>query len=170
MRSINSPISGEPVESRMPCAGQAGTPESRNDCRRTRRADGQAGAYNGGAWTGPSASTKRCSVTLRSPKFFGLAGAMAPAGTGGIVKDLVDAGHIDVACLDRREPHPRHYRGDRAPSSPRRCGMFGCRTETRGNKPDLRYLPPEDAFIRLGVHAGEDPEIRKELRSHKRVR
>jgi deoxyhypusine synthase len=29
-------------------------------------------------------------------KFFGLAGAMVPAGMGGIVSDLIKGGHIDI--------------------------------------------------------------------------
>ncbi|MGD0079415.1 MAG: deoxyhypusine synthase [Methanoregula sp.] len=57
---------------------------------------GRAGAYNGGAL---HRAADICERMLRDPeatKFFGLAGAMVPAGMGGIVSDLIMEGHIDV--------------------------------------------------------------------------
>jgi len=57
---------------------------------------GKAGAYNGGAL---HRAANICEQMLRDPeatKFFGLAGAMVPAGMGGIVSDLIREGHIDV--------------------------------------------------------------------------
>lgn len=60
------------------------------------RAMGKAGAYNGGAL---ARAADICERMLRDPqttKFFGLAGAMVPAGMGGIVADLIRDGHIDV--------------------------------------------------------------------------
>ncbi len=57
---------------------------------------GKAGAYNGGALY---RAVNICESMLRdkeTTKFFGLAGAMVPAGMGGIVSDLVREGHIDI--------------------------------------------------------------------------
>lgn len=57
---------------------------------------GKAGAYNGGALF---KAVEIYETMLRDPKatkFFGLAGAMVPAGMGGIVADLISKGHIDV--------------------------------------------------------------------------
>jgi deoxyhypusine synthase len=57
---------------------------------------GKAGAYNGGSLY---RAVEIYDQMLRDPqttKFFGLAGAMVPAGMGGIVADLVRDGHIDV--------------------------------------------------------------------------
>jgi Deoxyhypusine synthase len=57
---------------------------------------GRAGAYNAGAL---SRAVSIYEKMLRDPdttRFFGLAGAMVPAGMGGIVSDLIDQGHIDV--------------------------------------------------------------------------
>jgi deoxyhypusine synthase len=57
---------------------------------------GMAGAYNGGSLC---RAVEIYEQMLRDPettKFFGLAGAMVPAGMGGIVSDLVKNGHIDV--------------------------------------------------------------------------
>ncbi len=104
---------------------------------------GQAGAYNGGALYRAVCIYENM---LRDPdvtKFFGLAGAMVPAGMGGIVRDLIEAGHIDVlVSTGANLTHDiieaigcHHYHGD--------AGMFGRGTEARGDKPDLRCLPAE---------------------------
>ena len=57
---------------------------------------GKAGAYNGGSL---SRGADIYEQMLRDPevtKFFGLAGAMVPAGMGGIVSDLIRGGFINV--------------------------------------------------------------------------
>src|SRR5512137_1973185 len=60
------------------------------------RAMGKAGAYNGGALSRAADIYERMLRDPTSTKFFGLAGAMVPAGMGGIVSDLIKDGHIDV--------------------------------------------------------------------------
>jgi len=60
------------------------------------RAMGRAGAYNGGALARAADIYERMLRDPHATKFFGLAGAMVPAGMGGIVADLVRDGHIDV--------------------------------------------------------------------------
>jgi deoxyhypusine synthase len=57
---------------------------------------GKAGAYNGGALSRAVDLYEMMLRDKRTTKFFGLAGAMVPAGMGGIVSDLVRDGHIDV--------------------------------------------------------------------------
>ena len=57
---------------------------------------GKAGAYNGGALSRAATIYEAMLRDSDATKFFGLAGAMVPAGMGGIVSDLVKAGHIDV--------------------------------------------------------------------------
>ncbi len=57
---------------------------------------GKAGAYNGGALSRAATIYEQMLRDNQATKFFGLAGAMVPAGMGGIVSDLVKAGHIDV--------------------------------------------------------------------------
>jgi deoxyhypusine synthase len=57
---------------------------------------GRAGAYNGGALFLAVEIYERMLRDKKATKFFGLAGAMVPAGMGGIVADLIAAGHIDV--------------------------------------------------------------------------
>lgn len=80
---------------------------------------GKAGAYNGGSL---SLAVDICEQMLQDPKatkFFGLAGAMVPAGMGGIVSDLMKSGHIDVlVSTGANLTHDiieaigcRHYRG-----------------------------------------------------------
>ena len=57
---------------------------------------GSAGAFNAGSL---SEAADIYEMMLRDPgcrTFFGLAGAMVPAGMGGIVADLIDRGYIDV--------------------------------------------------------------------------
>jgi deoxyhypusine synthase len=57
---------------------------------------GEAGAYNGGALSRAAGIYEAMLREKNTTKFFGLAGAMVPAGMGGIVSDLIKAGHIDV--------------------------------------------------------------------------
>ena len=57
---------------------------------------GKAGAYNGGALSRAADIYEKMLRDEETTKFFGLAGAMVPAGMGGIVSDLVRQGYIDV--------------------------------------------------------------------------
>ncbi len=57
---------------------------------------GKAGAYNGGALFRAVNIYEQMLRDTAATKFFGLAGAMVPAGMGGIVSDLIKSGHIDV--------------------------------------------------------------------------
>jgi deoxyhypusine synthase len=57
---------------------------------------GKAGAYNGGALFRAVNICEQMLCDKETTKFFGLAGAMVPAGMGGIVSDLIKDGHIDV--------------------------------------------------------------------------
>jgi deoxyhypusine synthase len=57
---------------------------------------GKAGAYNGGSLARAADIWEKMLRDRETTKFFGLAGAMVPAGMGGIVSDLIKAGHIDV--------------------------------------------------------------------------
>jgi deoxyhypusine synthase len=56
----------------------------------------RAGAYNGGALARASDIYERMLRDPEATKFFGLAGAMVPAGMGRIVSDLLAAGYIDI--------------------------------------------------------------------------
>jgi len=56
----------------------------------------QAGAYNGGALSRAVQITSTMFRRKQITRFFGLAGAMVPAGMGGIISDLMNAGYIDV--------------------------------------------------------------------------
>ena len=55
-----------------------------------------AGAYNGGALAKAVDIYAEMLTRPDMTKFLGLAGAMVPAGMGGLVSDLIDAGHVDV--------------------------------------------------------------------------
>jgi deoxyhypusine synthase len=57
---------------------------------------GKAGAYNGGALSRAVNVYEHMLRDKETTKFFGLAGAMVPAGMGGIVADLVKDRYIDV--------------------------------------------------------------------------
>ncbi len=57
---------------------------------------GRAGAYNGGALARAADIYEAMLRDGEVTRFFGLAGAMVPAGMGRIVSDLVDAGFVDV--------------------------------------------------------------------------
>ncbi|HPX72637.1 MAG TPA: deoxyhypusine synthase [Methanoregulaceae archaeon] len=56
----------------------------------------RAGAYNGGALARAADIYERMLTDKKTVKFFGLAGAMVPAGMGGIVSDLLTRGYIDL--------------------------------------------------------------------------
>ncbi len=56
----------------------------------------EAGAYNGGSLARAADIWEQMLNDQETTKFFGLAGAMVPAGMGGIVSDLIKAGHIDI--------------------------------------------------------------------------
>ena len=60
------------------------------------KAMGQAGAYNGGSLARAADIWEQMLRDKETTKFFGLAGAMVPAGMGGIVSDLIKGGHIDI--------------------------------------------------------------------------
>ncbi|MCX6693721.1 MAG: deoxyhypusine synthase [Methanomicrobiales archaeon] len=55
-----------------------------------------AGAYNGGALARAASLYEKMVRDPTAVKFFGLAGAMVPAGMGGIVADLIARGWVDV--------------------------------------------------------------------------
>lgn len=55
-----------------------------------------AGAYNGGALARAVGVWERMLRDPECTRFLGLAGAMVPAGMGGIVADLIARGHVDV--------------------------------------------------------------------------
>ncbi|WAC05230.1 MAG: deoxyhypusine synthase [Methanoregula sp.] len=57
---------------------------------------GRAGAYNGGALYRAAGIYEAMLREKSTTKFFGLAGAMVPAGMGRIVSDLIAQGHIDI--------------------------------------------------------------------------
>jgi len=57
---------------------------------------GKAGAYNGGSLARAADIWEQMLRDKETTKFFGLAGAMVPAGMGGIVSDLIKGGHIDI--------------------------------------------------------------------------
>jgi deoxyhypusine synthase len=57
---------------------------------------GKAGAYNGGSLARAADIWEQMLVDKKTTKFFGLAGAMVPAGMGGIISDLIKDGHIDI--------------------------------------------------------------------------
>jgi deoxyhypusine synthase len=57
---------------------------------------GKAGAYNGGSLSRAVDIWEQMLRDKETTKFFGLAGAMVPAGMGGIVSDLIKDGHIDI--------------------------------------------------------------------------
>jgi deoxyhypusine synthase len=57
---------------------------------------GHAGAYNGGSLCHAVEVYEKMLKDPEMTKFFSLAGAMVPAGMGGIVTTLMEKGHIDV--------------------------------------------------------------------------
>ncbi|HJJ98902.1 MAG TPA: deoxyhypusine synthase [Methanocorpusculum sp.] len=57
---------------------------------------GNAGAYNGGSLSRAVDVYEKMLSDPDMTKFFGLSGAMVPAGMGGIVSTLIEKGHIDI--------------------------------------------------------------------------
>ncbi|HJK25209.1 MAG TPA: deoxyhypusine synthase family protein, partial [Methanocorpusculum sp.] len=57
---------------------------------------GGAGAYNGGSLYHAVDIYEKMLSDPDMTKFFGLSGAMVPAGMGGIVSTLIEKGHIDI--------------------------------------------------------------------------
>ncbi|NYT05976.1 MAG: deoxyhypusine synthase [Methanomicrobiales archaeon] len=57
---------------------------------------GRAGAYNAGSLSHAADIYESMLRDAQAEKFLGLAGAMVPAGMGGIVADMIGRGHVDV--------------------------------------------------------------------------
>jgi deoxyhypusine synthase len=110
---------------------------------------GRAGAYNAGALSRAADVYERMLRDSDTTKFFGLAGAMVPAGMGGIVADLLERGWIDVlVSTGANLTHDiieaigcRHYHGSAA------CSDVELRHEEINRIYDV-YLPNE-AFGRF---------------------
>jgi deoxyhypusine synthase len=108
---------------------------------------GRAGAYNGGALARAADIYERMLTEKKTVKFFGLAGAMVPAGMGGIVSDLLSRGYIDVlVSTGANLTHDiiealgcRHYHGSAI------CSDVELRQDEINRIYDV-YLP-NDAFI-----------------------
>jgi deoxyhypusine synthase len=107
----------------------------------------QAGAYNGGALARAADIYERMLRDPDATKFFGLAGAMVPAGMGRIVSDLLAAGHINIlVSTGANLTHDiiealgcRHYHGTAS------CSDISLRQEEINRIYDV-FLP-NDAFI-----------------------
>jgi deoxyhypusine synthase len=56
----------------------------------------RSGAFNGGSLAKACRITEAMFRDEKATTFLGLAGAMVPAGMGGIVADLMDRGHVDI--------------------------------------------------------------------------
>jgi len=110
---------------------------------------GRAGAYNGGALSRGADIYEKMVKDRETVRFFGLAGAMVPAGMGGIVSDLVGKGHIDVlVSTGANLTHDiieaigcRHYHGSAA------CSDVELRQDEINRIYDV-FLP-NSAFIRF---------------------
>jgi len=110
---------------------------------------GRAGAYNGGALARAASVYEAMLRDEHAVKFMGLAGAMVPAGMGGIVGDLVVRGYVDVlVSTGANLTHDiiealgcRHYHGSAA------CSDVELREEEINRIYDV-FLP-NDAFIRF---------------------
>lgn len=110
---------------------------------------GRAGAYNGGALSRGADIYEMMLKDTRTVKFFGLAGAMVPAGMGGIVCDLIREGHVDVlVSTGANLTHDiieaigcRHYHGSAA------CSDIELRHDDINRIYDV-FLP-NSAFIRF---------------------
>ncbi|MBP2146979.1 deoxyhypusine synthase [Methanofollis sp. W23] len=113
------------------------------------RAIGGAGAYNGGALAQAADIYEAMLRDEKATKFFGLAGAMVPAGMGGVVSDLIERGHIDIlVSTGANLTHDtieaigcHHYHGTSV------CDDIELRHEEINRIYDI-FLPDE-AFIRL---------------------
>lgn len=107
----------------------------------------RAGAYNGGALARAADIYEQMLRDPGTTKFFGLAGAMVPAGMGMIVSDLIAAGHIDIlVSTGANLTHDiiealgcRHYHGSAV------CSDIELRNEDINRIYDV-FLP-SDAFI-----------------------
>lgn len=110
---------------------------------------GRAGAYNGGSLARGVDLWERMVRDEETVRFFGLAGAMVPAGMGGIVADLIERGHIDVlVSTGANLTHDvieaigcSHYRGTAA------CSDIELRHDEINRIYDV-FLPNE-AFLRF---------------------
>ena len=108
-----------------------------------------AGAYNGGALAKAVDIYETMLTRPDMTRFLGLAGAMVPAGMGGIVSDLIDCGHVDViVSTGANLTHDiieaigcHHYHGTE------RCDDNHLREEEINRIYDI-YLP-NDAFCRF---------------------
>lgn len=111
------------------------------------RALSRAGAYNGGALARAADLCEEMYRDTESVRFFGLAGAMVPAGMGGIVSDLIDRGYINVLVTTGANiTHDiieaigcRHFHGSAA------CSDIDLRHEEINRIYDV-FLP-NDAFV-----------------------
>jgi deoxyhypusine synthase len=109
----------------------------------------RAGAYNGGALARAADLCEEMFRDRDTVRFFGLAGAMVPAGMGRIVSDLIEQGYIDVLVTTGANlTHDiieaigcRHYHGSAV------CSDVELRHEEINRIYDV-YLPNE-AFCRF---------------------
>ncbi|MFH0967722.1 MAG: deoxyhypusine synthase [Methanobacteriota archaeon] len=107
----------------------------------------KAGAYNGGALSRAASIYSSMLTDTGTTKFLGLAGAMVPAGMGGIVSDLIRDGRVDaLVSTGANLTHDiieaigcHHFRGTE------QCNDIELRHEEINRIYDV-YLP-NDAFI-----------------------
>ena len=107
----------------------------------------QAGAYNGGALSRAASIYASMLTDTKTTRFLGLAGAMVPAGMGGIISDLIKDGYVDaLVSTGANLTHDvieaigcHHYRGTE------QCDDNQLRHEEINRIYDV-YLP-NDAFI-----------------------
>ncbi|HWQ64385.1 MAG TPA: deoxyhypusine synthase [Methanospirillum sp.] len=107
----------------------------------------QAGAYNGGAFSRAVSIYTSMLTDAKATRFLGFAGAMVPAGMGGIVSDLIRDGRIDaLVSTGANLTHDvieaigcHHFKGTE------RCNDVDLRHEEINRIYDV-YLP-NDAFI-----------------------
>jgi len=107
----------------------------------------QAGAYNGGALSRAASICSAMFSDAKTTRFLGLAGAMVPAGMGGIVSDLIREGKVDaLVSTGANLTHDvieaigcHHYKGSE------QCNDIELRHEEINRIYDV-YLPNE-AFI-----------------------
>ncbi len=107
----------------------------------------QAGAYNGGALSRAASIYSSMLTDTTATRFLGLAGAMVPAGMGGIVSDLIEEGRVDVlVSTGANLTHDvieaigcHHFRGTE------RCNDIELRHDEINRIYDV-YLP-NDAFV-----------------------
>lgn len=107
----------------------------------------QAGAYNGGALSRAASIYSAMLTDPDTTRFLGLAGAMVPAGMGGIVSDLIRDGRVDaLVSTGANLTHDvieaigcHHYKGTE------QCNDIELRHEEINRIYDV-YLP-NDAFI-----------------------